>query len=95
MDMDVAKYEKAIVNVWCGARAGRSGDINLHFEESTDQKTWTTCSGVGDPEILTPPDEEQFIVPLSRRWFRLRFVLPAADAVLPAWAVGHLEERTT
>jgi hypothetical protein len=93
--MDVTEYETAIVNVWCGDLVGTGGTVNLYFEESTDQNNWNVCYGVTDPEALTTSTEEQFTPTLGKRWFRIRLVLPNADNVLTAWAVGFLQERTT
>ena len=43
--MDVTDYETAIVNVWRGKLIGTAPGIGFTFQESTDQVTWSTCTG--------------------------------------------------
>lgn len=92
--MDVTQYENAILNVWRGKIVGTTGSpaVTFTFEESTDQDSWTTCSGTspGDPGENS---EAQFTLTLKKRWFRVKVVLGNADNVLSCWAVGFLEER--
>jgi hypothetical protein len=93
--MDVTEYEQAIVNFWCGTLLGSGGTINLYFEESTDQNNWTDCQPYAAAVNPSAGTETQYTPTLSKRWFRIKLVLPNADNVLTAWAVGFLQERTT
>ena len=91
--MDVTQYERAIVNVWRGELVGTSPTFGVTFEESTDQTTWSTCSGSpsgGDPGQDT---EQQWQPTLQKRWFRIKVAMGGTGPVGTCWAVGFLEER--
>lgn len=90
--MDVTQYQTAIVNVWRGEMTGTSPTYAISFEESTDQVSWTTCTGgsAADPGEDT---EAQYTPTLKKRWFRANVDLGGTDPAVSCWAVGFLEER--
>ena len=96
--LDVTQYESAILNVWRGKIVGtaETPPFKMWFEESTDQDTWSVCTGSpgdtsgGDPGEGT---ETQYTLTLKKRWFRVKIELQNADNVVSCWAVGFLEER--
>lgn len=91
--MDVTDYEKAIVDLWRSAGANL-GSFTPSFEESTDQITWTTCSG---GPFLDPGAnaQSQFQPQLTKRWFRITIALAGTDCVVTLWCVGFLMMRET
>lgn len=90
--MDVSEYVKAIVNAWRGAMTGSTPTFALSFEESTDQDSWTTCTGgsSADPGANT---EAQYTPTLAKRWFRVKLVLAGTQPCVTCWALGFLEMR--
>src|SRR3989338_2785435 len=69
--MDVTDYQTAILNVWRGKLiAGTT--IAVTAQESTDQETWSVCSGTNcsayDPGQET---EGQVTATIKKRWFRI------------------------
>jgi len=101
--MDVTEYESAIINVWRGklvqatAGTGPSPTFLVNCEGSTDQNTWSPCTGTSADEAVAEDTEEQLVPQLSKRWFRVRIKLTAGgggtDPVVSCWAVGYLEQR--
>ena len=90
--MDVTDYQSAILNVWRGVLNG-GGAVAISFEESTDQNSWTDCTGgtAADPGEDT---EFQYTPTITKRWFRAKVVLTGAEpVVVTVWAVGFLELR--
>ena len=90
--MDVTDYQSAIVNVWRGILNG-GGSFAISFEESTDQNSWTDCTGgaAADPGSDT---EAQYTPTITKRWFRAKVALTGTEpVVVTAWAVGFLELR--
>ena len=90
--MEVTDYSKALVNVWRSTMIGTSGTFGCQFEESTDQETWTVCSGGtgGDPGADT---EDQYTPVLAKRWFRIKITTTGTNAAVTMWAIGFLELR--
>ncbi len=93
--MDVTNFSSAIVNVWRGALIGTgTPGVKFYFDESTDQVTWTTCSGTsGSGQAPSAGNEAQYTATLTKRWFRIRAELGNADNAVSCWAVGFLEDR--
>ncbi|MCK6479533.1 MAG: hypothetical protein HUU06_11260 [Planctomycetaceae bacterium] len=92
--MDVTAYQTVIVNFWRPALIGGGTDIAVYFEESTDQNSWSECAGSPSQPVNPLPNQEtQYSYTLSKRWFRLRLVLPNTTNVVTCYAVGFLEER--
>ena len=101
--MDVTQYQSAIVNFWRGNILGTAPPpspptpaIIVKFKESTDQVTWTECTGSPDGTTIVYPApnvEIQYTLTLKKRWFRIEVQLYNADNVVSCWAVGFLEER--
>jgi len=91
--MDATDYQTAILNVWRGKLIS-GGTFAVTSEESTDQDTWSTCSGTNcsayDPGEAT---EGQVSATIKKRWFRIKVVLTATDAQATCWAVGFLKQR--
>jgi hypothetical protein len=89
--MDVTDYETAILNVWRGKIVG---GFTVTCQESTDQETWSTCTGTNcsayDPGELL---EGQVSATLKKRWFRVKVTLTGSDPQATCWAVGFLEDR--
>lgn len=94
--LDVTQYSEAIVNVFLSDLVGTAGTVTMFFEESTDQNSWTECTGTGPSgESLSENTEAQYTATLAKRWFRVRVVLPNANNVATLWATGFLERRLT
>ena len=93
--MDVTDYESAIVNVWRGLLIGTSPTFGITFQESTDQVTWSTCSGTSAGSDPGAETEAQYTATLKKRWFRVKVDLGGTDPIATCWAVGFLEERQT
>lgn len=96
--MDVTQYQNAIVNVWRGPFVASAGspEFQVTFEESTDQVTWSTCTGTTAATAVSEDSETQFTAQLKKRWFRMKVKLTGGtNPVATCWAVGFLEERTT
>ncbi len=92
--MDVTAYQGAIINIWRGGLIGTAGDPLFFFDESTDQVSWTACTGSSSGgETIVVNTEEQVTLTFKKRWFRVRVQLANADNILTCWAVGFLEER--
>jgi len=90
--MDVTDYQSAILNVWRGVLNG-SGTYAISFEESTDQNSWTDCTG-GTAADPGQDIEDQYTPTLTKRWFRAKVVLTGSEPVsVTHWAVGFLELR--
>ncbi len=92
--MDVTEYSKAIVNTWRGKLLDNAGSFSIAFEESTDQDSWTTCTGStsADPGSET---EAQYTPELKKRWFRAKVTLTGTSQGASCWAIGFLELRQT
>lgn len=92
--MEASNYSKAIVGVWRGNMTGTAPTFAVSFEESTDQNTWTTCTGGGsaDPGADT---EAQYQPTISKRWFRIKVQLGGTNPAASCWAIGFLEMRET
>jgi hypothetical protein len=95
--MDVSDYQKAVLNVWRG-RLVPDTTFAVTAEESTDQVTWSTCSGTNCSAFDPGQDTEaQVSATLKKRWFRVRVRLQiTAGSPFPqasCWAVGFLEQR--
>lgn len=94
--MDVTPYQNAIVNFWRNTMIGTGSTVSLYFEESSDQNLWSLCTGMSpNPASPAANAETQYTANLTKRWFRIRVVLPNADNVATCYAVGFLEERET
>jgi hypothetical protein len=91
--MEVTDYSKAIVNVWRGPLLGAGATVEFTFEESTDQTTWTTCSGISPPLDPGANTEMQYQPELNKRWFRIKVTLTGTDPSVTCWAIGFLEMR--
>lgn len=92
--MDVTQYQSAIVNVWRGKLIGTAAVApKFNLEESSDQVSWTPCTGPAADFDPGENVEDQYTAALSKRWFRIKLLLGNADNVLTCWAVGFLEQR--
>jgi hypothetical protein len=63
------------------------------LEESTDQQSWSTCTGTTanyDPGSGT---EGQQTATLKKRWFRIKVTLGGTGPVATCWALGFLMMR--
>src|SRR5262245_46006552 len=89
--MDVADYEKAIVSFWQGPNVTFIS-LNIDFQESTDQVTWTSCTG-GPYTAPGASSETQFQPSLTKRWFRISVALGGANQITTCWCVGFLMLR--
>ena len=90
--MDVTEYSSAIVNAWRGKLTGSGPTFAMLLEESSDQITWTTCTG----GTSFDPGEElevQKTATLTKRWFRIQVTLGGTSPAGTCWAVGFLEQR--
>lgn len=90
--MDVSDYEKAVVSFFRTAGVSLT-NVTINFEESTDQVTWTTCSGgpFNDPGAGT---ETQFQPVITKRWFRINVTINSgANAAVTCWCLGFLMQR--
>jgi len=90
--MDVTEFQNAILNCFRGDLIGTAPTIGLTFQESTDQVTWSTCSGT-TPAWDPGPTEDQVTAALTKRWFRVIVQLGGIDNIATCWIVGFLEER--
>jgi hypothetical protein len=93
MPVDVTPYESVILSVWRSYLVGTIPTYALTFQESMDQVSWSTVTGVSagvDPGDVT---EVQYTGTLKKRWFRLKLVLGGTGPVVTTWAVGFLERR--
>ncbi len=90
--MDVSEYEKAVLSYWRSAGISLTSTPVVSFEESTDQLTWTTCTGgpYTDPGANS---ETQFQPELTKRWFRISVQLPTAQSAVTLWCIGFLMQR--
>ena len=70
-----------------------AGSPLFNLEESSDQVAWSTCGGTTLNFTPSANVETQYTAALTKRWFRIRLILPNADNVLTCYAVGFLEER--
>ena len=91
--MEVSNYSKAIVNVWRGAIIGTSGTIGVTLQESTDQTTWTTCTGTSPDFDPGADTEDQYEATLTKRWFRIKVTTTGTNVAVSCWAIGFLEMR--
>jgi len=93
--MDVTEYQTAIVNCWRGILNGASTPtVQFTFQESSDQVTWTTCSGTNVSGFDPGQEAEgQAEATLSKRWFRILVALTGDTPSITCWAVGFLEQR--
>jgi hypothetical protein len=92
--MDVTDFQNAIVNSWRGKLIGSSPTFALTFQESTDQVTWSTCTGTNVSAY--DPGEElegQSVAALTKQWFRIKVVLGGTNPAGSCWAAGFLERR--
>jgi hypothetical protein len=89
--MDVSEYSKGLLSFWRSSGANLS-TITIDYQESTDQLTWTTCSGgpFADPGA---DSEIQHLPELTKRWFRIVVTLTGTGATATCWCVGFLEQR--
>jgi len=90
--MEVADYTAAILNVFRGP-VSDSGTFAVNFEESTDQQTWSTCSGTSTDYDPGSGTEGQVTATLKKRWFRVRVTLTGTGATVSCWMLGFLEMR--
>ncbi len=90
--MDVTEYQSALVNCWRGKLLGTAPTIGMVFEESSDQVTWSTCTGGTsfDPGEET---EVQKTPTMTKRWFRIKVTLGGTSPAATCWVVGFLEQR--
>ena len=65
--MDVTNYSKALVTVWRGPLVGTSATIGFTFEESTDQNSWSTCTGVSPSVDPGADTDTQYEPELKKR----------------------------
>ena len=93
--MEVSDYSKAIVNVWRGPMVGTSPTFGVTFEESTDQSSWTVCTGATADSDPGSGVEDQYTATLTKRWFRIKTTLGGTDPIVSCWAIGFLELRET
>ncbi|MGQ0614158.1 MAG: hypothetical protein ACT4PV_10520 [Planctomycetaceae bacterium] len=91
--MEVSDYTAASVNTWRGAMLGSSPTFGITFEESTDQGTWTTCSGTTASADPGAGLEAQYVPTLKKRWFRVKVTLGGTNPAATCWAIGYLEMR--
>jgi hypothetical protein len=92
--MDVTQFQNAIVSVWRGELGGSgTPDVDFYLEESSDQETWTQCSGITQPFTPAVGLEVQYVVELRKRWFRIQVDLSGTGPIVTCWAAGFLEER--
>jgi hypothetical protein len=93
MPIDVSAYESMILNIWRGPVAPVStGTFSLTAEESTDQDTWTTVSGIS-AVAGTTNTEVQVTGTLVKRWMRVKVTLTGTDPAATCWALGFLVQR--
>lgn len=96
--MDVTEYDEAVLNVWRGHVVGTiTPGFAIWFEESTDQDSWTRCTGSPGGSAGSDPGEnaeQQSTLVLRKRWFRVRVQLGGADNVVTCWAVGYLHLKS-
>jgi hypothetical protein len=90
--MEVADYTSAILNIYRGPVAN-SGTFAITLEESTDQQSWSTCSGTTASYDPGSGTEGQQTATLKKRWFRVKITLTGTDPAVSCWALGFLEMR--
>ncbi len=90
--MDVTEYQTALLSLWRGPDVPAGATWSVTAQESTDQNSWSTCTG-GGPTAVGASTEVQMSATLTRRWFRLKITIAGSDPVLTGWAVGFLEQR--
>jgi len=92
--MEVTDYETAIVNLYRGPLLGTGPTFAATLQESTDQQSWSDCSGTNtsayDPGAST---EGQMTATLKKRWFRIKVTLGGTAPVGSCWALGFLQMR--
>jgi hypothetical protein len=91
--MEVTDYEQAIVNVFRGPLIGTAPTFGVTLEESTDQQTWTTCTGTTPNYDPGSGLEGQQTATLKKRWFRIKVTLAGTSPVVTCWALGFLMLR--
>ena len=92
--MDVTEFDAAILNIWRGAMLGGGSPLfKVNCEESTDQNTWTICTGTTEDTEVDEDEELQFNPELTKRWFRLRIEISGTAPVVSCWGVGFLVQR--
>jgi hypothetical protein len=92
--MEASNYSKSIVGVWRGAMLGAGPTFAVSFEESTDQNSWSVCSGGSSADPGTDT-EAQYQPTITKRWFRIKVVLGGSNPAASCWAIGFLELRET
>jgi hypothetical protein len=70
-----------------------SGSVGFYFQESTDQKDWTTCSGTSENWSPGAGTEGQVTAALKKRWFRVKALTTGTDPGVTCWVLGFLERR--
>lgn len=102
--IDVTPYRSANVTVWRGHVIGTvppppppppsTFAFLIWFEESTDRVTWSVCiPNYPDGDDPGENTQKQYLMQLTKRWFRARIRLFDADNVVSCFAVGSMEER--
>lgn len=91
--MDVTAYLKATLNVWRSPLVGTTPTFAIAFQESTDQVSWSACSVSGGGSDPGADTETQYVVTLTKRWFRVKVTLAGTDPVATCWCVGFFEDR--
>jgi hypothetical protein len=92
--MEVSQYTQAILGAWRGKLLGTATPtFGFTVEESTDQLSWTECSGTNTSEDPGEETEMQIVATLSKRWFRLTASLTGTDPSVTCWALGFFEKR--
>ena len=90
--VEVSSADSAEVYVWRSRVIGATPTISVEFEESTNQESWTTCTGgtAFDPGERTETSKS---VALSRRYLRVVVTLGGTDPAASCFAYGYLNGR--
>lgn len=92
--VDLSAYEGAVLSFGRGplVAAGTVFGFTTYFEVSHDALVWTA-----DISEDVPDETTALVVPLLKRWFRVRTVLetddPAGLVAITLWATGSLKKR--
>lgn len=93
--LDVQGYDDGHLVFWRGPLVGgaASNPFRTWFEESHDAQVWTQIVTAPSSPVSTANASGDFVVPLTKRWFRVRVEL-AADAngvvAISLWMAGAL-----
>ncbi len=91
--LDVTPFKSAIVTVWRGNLIGTSANFGVTLEESSDQETWSVCTGT-TPSTDPGANNEVLIDPtLDKQYFRIKMILNGANAGVTWFATGSLQSR--